>query len=194
MRHNPSTNIEFGSIDIAKYKVTSNTKGVAAHIVNSYKTGFHSFNIIGSYGTGKSSFLLAFEDALANKKDTFFKYSKNVLGYDNFELLNIVGDYTSLQQLLRRKLNIDGRKNFFNAFEEYCNTINQNGHFLVIVVDEFGKILEHAAKQNPEEELFFVQQFAEFISDHNRDIIFISTLHQNFSAYAHKLTKEQRNE
>lgn len=195
MKHSPSISIEYCNFDISKYKVTANAKNVALHLVNGYKTGFHSFNIIGSYGTGKSSFILALEDALKNSKNTFFKYNENVFNeYKNFEFLNIVGDYSPLLGLLRKKLNIDGRQNFFSLFESYYNEINKKGCFLIIVIDEFGKILEHAVKNNPEEELYFVQQFTEFVNDQNKNILFVSTLHQNFSSYANKLTKVQRNE
>ena len=66
--------------------------------------------------------------------------------------------------------------------------------FLFIVVDEFGKVLEHAAKNNPERELYFLQKLAEFVNVPSRNIILLTTLHQNFGAYAGKLTDSQRNE
>ena len=65
---------------------------------------------------------------------------------------------------------------------------------LFIAIDEFGKILEHAAKYNPDEELYFFQKFTEFVNAPSRNIILISTLHQNFSAYARKLSQAQKNE
>ena len=45
------------------YIPTPNAKQVVNQIVNDFKKGLRSFNIIGTYGTGKSSFLLALENA-----------------------------------------------------------------------------------------------------------------------------------
>lgn len=194
MKYNPSKNIEVGNFDVATYIATPNAKGVAGHIINGYKTGFHSFNIIGSYGTGKSSFVLAFEETLSSKRNILFQENGQFSNYSDFEFLNVIGDYTSFQQLLRDKLSLDGRKNFFKLFDEYYTSVSSANKFLFIIIDEFGKILEHAAKNNPEEELYFIQQFAEYISDTNRNVVLITTLHQNFSSYSNKLTREQRNE
>ena len=65
---------------------------------------------------------------------------------------------------------------------------------MFIFIDEFGKILEHAANNNPEKELYFLQTLAEFVNVSSRNVILITTLHQNFGSYAHKLTETQRNE
>ena len=43
------------------YIPTPNTRQVVNQIVNDFKKGIRSFSIVGTYGTGKSSFLLAFE-------------------------------------------------------------------------------------------------------------------------------------
>ena len=64
----------------------------------------------------------------------------------------------------------------------------------MIVVDEFGKVLEHAAKNNPEQELYFMQKLAEFVNVPSRQILLLTTLHQNFSSYARGLSEAQRNE
>ena len=62
------------------------------------------------------------------------------------------------------------------------------------MIDEFGKILEHAAKNNPEKELYILQKIAEFANSSNRQVLLLTTLHQNFSAYAKGLSREQVNE
>src|SRR5690606_17223629 len=64
----------------------------------------------------------------------------------------------------------------------------------LIVVDEFGKFLEYAAKESPEEELYFIQQLAEFANTPELPVLFITTLHQPFEDYALSLDKTQRNE
>ena len=64
----------------------------------------------------------------------------------------------------------------------------------LIVVDEFGKFLEYAAKESPEEELYFIQQLAEFANSPDLPILFITTLHQPFEDYALTLIKTQKKE
>lgn len=64
MKYTPSINIAQTTFDSNSYIVTQNAIKVIGNIVNSFNAGVHSFNIIGSYGTGKSNFILALEDSL----------------------------------------------------------------------------------------------------------------------------------
>lgn len=64
MKYTPSINIAQTTFDPNSYIVTQNAIKVISNIVNSFNAGVHSFNIIGSYGTGKSNFILALEDSL----------------------------------------------------------------------------------------------------------------------------------
>lgn len=66
MKYTPSINIAQTTFDPNSYIVTQNAIKVIGNIVNSFNAGVHSFNIIGSYGTGKSNFILALEDSLKN--------------------------------------------------------------------------------------------------------------------------------
>ena len=50
------------------YIPTPNAKQVVSQIVNDFKKGIRSFIIIGTYGTGKSSFLLALEQSIRGTK------------------------------------------------------------------------------------------------------------------------------
>ena len=192
MSYIPSVNIELNSVSDFNYIVTENSRMVAGNIVNSFNSGHHSFSIIGTYGTGKSSFILAFEDDLKNKKNELI--SSSILGnVSGFEFLNIVGDYTSLLSLLAYKLNCN-IDNVLDELSNYYNLLRKQNKFLVIVIDEFGKILEHAANNNPEKELYFFQKLSEFVNVPNRNIILLTTLHQNFSSYARKLSENQKQE
>ena len=75
-----SANIENGFADGAQYIVTPNAQLAIRNIVNDYQTGIHSFTIIGSYGTGKSSFLLALEsDLKRTSKKPYLLDAKNLL-------------------------------------------------------------------------------------------------------------------
>ena len=57
-----------------------------------------------------------------------------------------------------------------------------------------GKFLEFASGNNPEKELYFIQQFAEYVNDKTKDILLITILHKNFNAYSLDLTKTQIDE
>ncbi len=79
------------------YIPTPNSIRVVNQITNDFKKGTRSFNIIGSYGTGKSSFLWAFqEQSLANNK----KYFLELIYYkSNIDFINIVGEYKSIKDV-----------------------------------------------------------------------------------------------
>ena len=192
MSYTPSVNIEYGVGDDFKYIVTPNSQSVLGNIVSSYQSGVHSFTIIGTYGTGKSSFIMALEHDLKHGSGSLVQNSQ-ILGTDNFEFLNIVGDYASLSTLMSRKLDSDSQ-NVFTALSGKVNALKKRGQFLIIVIDEFGKILEHAANNNPEQELYFLQKLAEFVNVPTRKVMLLTTLHQNFGTYASKLTDSQKNE
>lgn len=102
MKYTPSVNIEYGAEDF-HYIVTPNALQVTANIVSSYQSGTHSFIIIGSYGTGKSSFLLALERDLNKNTSNLLRNNKVLGNYNGFEILNIVGDYDTLSNTLRRR-------------------------------------------------------------------------------------------
>lgn len=191
-----SANIENGFSDDVQYIVTPNGRKAAQNIVDDFRSGIHSFTIIGTYGTGKSSFLLALESDLSqDNKTKRLLNPKNLSQTADFEILNIVGDYMELSTLLGRKMNVDGHsQSILDELKKYYNHLKEQNKFLLIVIDEFGKVLEHAAKNNPEQELYFLQKFAEFVNVPSRDILLLTTLHQNFGAYARNLTETQKNE
>ena len=128
-------------------------------------------------------------------KKPFLMDSKVLLKSSDIEIKNIVGDYTELSTLLRRSLNVESTTNsVLDELKVYYNKCQKQGKFLLIVIDEFGKVLEHAAKNNPEKELYFLQKLAEFVNVPSRQVLLLTTLHQNFSAYAKGLTESKVNE
>lgn len=100
-----SANIENGITEGSKYIVTPNVEKVLQEIVSAYQTGIHSFTIIGTYGTGKSSFILNLEHDLDKKAKTrtILKEPK-VLTTKKVEILNILGDVKPLSEILKEKL------------------------------------------------------------------------------------------
>ena len=191
-----SANIENGFAADAQYIVTPNAQHAIHGIVSDYQTGIHSFTIIGTYGTGKSSFLLALEsDLQKQRKQQYLLNPKSLQQTAKFEILKIVGDYAEMSILLQRSLNVESSKiSVLDELKAYYSRCQKQGKFLVIIIDEFGKVLEHAAKNNPEKELYFLQKLCEVVNNPQRQILLLTTLHQNFSAYAKGMTEEQVNE
>lgn len=197
MKYTTSININYQDIEEFKYIPTPNARNVIGTIINGYNTGIHSFNIIGSYGTGKSSFIIGLERNLIKNEPLLFQNTGQINGFSNFSFLKIIGDYAPLDRLIKEKISETTGKNFDNVFEalEFYYRLQQSANkFVFIVIDEFGKTLEYASKNNAEKELYFIQKFTEYVNESNRNIILLTTLHQNFSAYAKKLTTEQKNE
>ena len=191
-----SANIENGFAEGTQYLVTPNAQNAIHNIVNDFHTGIHSFTIIGSYGTGKSSFLLALEaDLKMTGKKKYLLDTKNLSKAKSFEIINIVGDYAEMSTLLSKALEVEGNSNsILDCLKNRYTQCQKKGKFLLIVVDEFGKVLEHAAKNNPEKELYFLQKLSELVNVPSRQMMLLTTLHQNFGAYAKGLTEEQANE
>lgn len=177
------------------YIPTPNAKQVVSQIVNDFKKGIRSFNIIGTYGTGKSSFLVALEQSIRGTKRYF---DPNFVSNPNADFVKIVGSYTSIVEQFADAFEVTTTKNkhenilseIFNRYYE----LGKTNSILFLMLDEFGKFLEYASKHNPENELYFIQQLAEFCNNPKYNIVLITTVHQSFDSYAYELTSTQKQE
>ncbi len=177
------------------YIPTPNSIRVVNQIVNDFKKGIRSFNIIGSYGTGKSSFLWALQQSLQGKKRFF---NLNLLSNPKIEIINFIGEYKSITNVFADFFEINQNKNInenilseiFNRYHE----LDKKNPLLILVIDEFGKFLEYASQHEPEKELYFIQQLSEFANNPDHNIIFLTAVHQNFDAYAFALSNAQKQE
>ncbi|SHM89900.1 hypothetical protein [Flavobacterium chilense] len=190
-----STNIIRDTDRELKYIPTPNAIRISNQISNDFKQGIRSFNIIGSYGTGKSSFLWAIEQTLKANKSYF---GLNILSNPKIEFIKIIGEYQSLKASFIDYLGIvDDKNTSENIFSEIYNRyydLGAKNPLLFIIIDEFGKFLEYAAQNEPEKELYFIQQLAEFVNNSDNNIVLLTTVHQNFDAYAIHLESSQRQE
>jgi ribosomal protein S15P/S13E len=178
------------------YIPTPNAKQVVSQIVNDFKKGIRSFNIIGTYGTGKSSFLLALEQSILGTKRYF--EPNFISAKPKVDFVKIVGSYSSIVEQFSDIFEVTTTKNkheniFSEIFNRYHSLGKSNG-ILFLLLDEFGKFLEYASKNNPENELYFIQQLAEFCNNSKHNIILIATVHQSFESYAYSLTSTQKQE
>jgi len=141
----PSVNIIRDLDKSFNYIHTPNAERVLEQLDNSFSAGIHSFNIIGSFGTGKSSFLLAFEKQLKGEKK-FFTLSPSALnGSRPFKFINITGSYQSVEEAFSKALGSASTDNALVKLENLYKKIRLDGQRLAIIIDEFGKFLEYAA-------------------------------------------------
>lgn len=189
-KFSPSINVLRDEGEDFGYIETPNARRVADEILAGEQNGIHSFQLIGSYGTGKSAFLLAFANALSGKAKHFaIKLDRKLP-----KVISLVGEYRSLLSFLAEQFEVRGKQpTYQQVFDAIHERYEKAGH-LYLIIDEFGKFLEHAAKHDPEREMFFIQQLAEFANKPDRRITLIVTLHQSIDAYGGAITTAQRME
>ncbi len=190
----PSVNIVRDAAQPLNYLPTPNAQLVYRQLAGNYRTGTHCFNIVGAYGTGKSAFLWAFGQTLTGQH-AYFTAEGDPLAGRPVRFEQFVGQYMSLREAFARRFVPNGSA--ATASAEILAGIEAHYHahapgVLVLVVDEFGKYLEHAARENPEQELYFIQELAEFANDATKDVLLLTTAHQDVSAYAVGLSRPQR--
>ncbi|HOJ07328.1 MAG TPA: hypothetical protein PKX68_07235 [Ignavibacteriaceae bacterium] len=192
-KFSPSVNIVRDKAQKFEYIPTPNAERVLQNLNESISRGIKSFYLVGSFGTGKSSFLLALENQVENGKK-IFRTPLTFNGSTKYKSFNVIGDYRSLEDTLREELKINKRSDVIEALGTHYNKVNSSKKGLLIAIDEFGKFLEYASENKPERELYIVQKLAEFANDPTKNIIFLTTLHQGFEAYRSKLDEKSRNE
>ncbi len=177
------------------YFPTPNGLRVVNQIVQDFKNGSRSFNIIGSYGTGKSAFLWAFQESIRKNKRYF---GVNFLESQKPEFIELIGEYKSLKKVFSEYFDLKGDNQkpeflFSEIFNKYYDLGSKNP-ILFVLIDEFGKFLEYASQNDPETEIYFIQQLSEFVNNPDSNIVLITTVHQNFDAYALGLDQSQKKE
>ena len=134
------------------------------------ENGYRAFTLIGSYGTGKSSFLVALQKHLSGTKKYFTKKFTAKKNY--YEFINIVCNYDSVLNNLNSKLAAK-HKNIEIAISRLGETYSKKKKFIIVIFDEFGKVLEYARNNNPEAELYDIQKLAENIAQKNVIVLLI---------------------
>ncbi len=84
-----------------------------------------------------------------------------------------------------------------SAIEEAAAFVRRGNHGngLLLVLDELGKFLEHAAVRPDQQDVYFLQQLGESASRSGETpIIVIGLLHQGFGAYADRLSESAQRE
>ena len=197
IKYSPSINIVRDSDFEFNYIATPNAGHTFTSILNDILTGTKAHVLIGAYGTGKSSFLLAFKQTLEKQYTHFKGYSKLLNSIPAYQFISIVGEYGSLESVFAKRYELG--KNYktsdlIKSIDKEYRALKKKGIGLAFLIDEFGKFLEYAIKHNTESELYLIQLLSEWVNDTSIDALFITTLHQDFSTYGQELSKVKRDE
>jgi len=171
-----STNILRDDHSSFDYIVTNNTQSIYKQVTEALQSNVSCFNLIGSYGTGKSSFLVALESTVKGKIQYF---DGKVVGKKS-RFVKVIGEPTeSLRTSIAKALKVED--NVDSVISE-IESVSKTSDGLFLIIDEFGKCLEYAITNNPKQETYFFQQLAETINGLDQSVL-ITTQHQNFDAY-----------
>ena len=197
LKYSPSINIVRDNDYSFHYIPTPNSTAVFERILQNVEAGQKSQIVIGNYGTGKSFLLLAFQQTLKGTHKHFDGDKALIKRAATYDFVPVIGDYVSIIETFADIFNVRTNRtpnNVIKAIDKaYCKA-SKDGKGIAFIVDEFGKFLEYAAKNNPEAELYFLQLLAEWTNNTKTDALLLTTLHKGFSSYAKGLTQTQRDE
>ena len=198
IKFSPSINIIRDSNYSFNYIPTHNSIRIFDQLLNDAYAGSKCSLIIGAYGTGKSSFLLAYQQTLNGFHTHFTEKEKLIKQSPQYEFIQIVGDNKSLLDYFASLFSIADKdyssSDIIKSIDKKYKQLQKKGIGIAFIIDEFGKFLEYASKNNPGVELYFIQQLCEWVNNTTTDALLIGTLHQDFNAYSFNLNRSQQQE
>jgi hypothetical protein len=208
--------LDFGKpAALAGYVFQSSARSaIEAVITHVRDSGTCAFTLTGPYGGGKSYLALLLASRLAGERASK-EAARQKLGskadaelggaFKNngkrWEYLPVVGSRQDLTAAIWEELKRRGliKKKGARSSKgvslpdrliEIASRPGSGG--LLIVVDELGKHLESAARD--ESDIYVLQQIAEAANRSNRRLVFVGILHQAFDQYASRLGREAKDE
>ena len=188
-------------------------KTMAQHITDS---GQGAFTWTGPYGSGKSSLAVALCALLSGDK-TLRLPASSVLdkatvaavhealppGPNGWRILPVVGRRDPAEQVVGEAImasawwtgepvGVWSEKQVLESLQHVAVQDPQMTGGLLVFIDEMGKLLEAAAYDGSD--IYFFQQLAELASRSDKRLIVVGVLHQAFDEYAHRLSREAREE
>ena len=180
------------------------------------ETGQGAFTWTGPYGGGKSSLVIALS-AVLNGDKTLRRHAVSILGPKTsallagalpprtrgWRILPVIGRRDSPAQVIGEAIEAAGllaavgpsnwtEKRVLGALKEIAARNPRAGGGLAVFIDEMGKFLEAAAHDGSD--IYLFQQLAELASRSGGRLILVGILHQAFEEYAHRLSRQMRDE
>ncbi len=180
------------------------------------ETGHGAFTWTGPYGSGKSSLVVALHALLCGKKSLQNKATKSIgkdaaklirkgFGFNKvgWKILPVIGRREDPVRVIGQAIETtfpgDTPKNEIWSENRLLDglmniaTHEESGHKgLIVFIDEMGKFLEGAVQDGSD--VYIFQQIAELASRSNKRLVIIGILHQAFEEYAHRLSRDMRDE
>lgn len=178
--------------------------------------GQGAFTWTGPYGSGKSSLVVVLSAAL-NGNRWISRNAESIIGSNTAALLKIafprrtrgwrilpvvgrrarpaqvIGEAISETDFLTEPMPKSWTdKRVLDALDAIARRNPRAGGGLMVFIDEMGKFLEAAAKDRSD--IYLFQELAERASRSDKRLIVVGILHQAFEEYAHRLSREMRNE
>ena len=188
-------------------------KTMAKHVAES---GQGAFTWTGPYGSGKSSLVVALSALLHGESDVRGE-AGSLIGGDTakvvweafpprtkgWHILPIVGRRDHPERLIREAIETQrlmkwkrraswSEKPVLALLSDIAARDSQASGGLIVFIDEMGKVLEGATREGAD--VYFLQQLAEIASRSEGRLIVVGILHQAFEEYAHRLSREMREE
>ena len=188
-------------------------KTMARH-VSEGKQG--AFTWTGPYGSGKSSLAVAL-GALLNGNAALRRSAASALGEETasvvwdalpprskgWRVLPVIGRRERPAQVVGEAMKASGvaaadltdkwsDMQVLDALGRVASQHPRAGGGLIVLIDEMGKFLESAAYDSSD--IYFFQQLAEIASRSDNRLVVVGVLHQAFDEYAHRLSRESRDE
>ena len=187
---------------------------MAHHVI---ETGHGAFTWTGPYGGGKSSLAIVL-GAILNGSGGLRREAQAILGERTSSLLlkafpprsrgwrvlpvsgrrgqpaQAIGEAIVATGLCRGHNipSIWSEKNVLDRLKEIAGRNPRSNGGLVVFIDELGKFLESAARDGTD--IYIFQQVAELASRSDGRLLVVGILHQAFEEYAHRLSREMRDE
>jgi hypothetical protein len=196
--------------DLGGYLLTPTARELAARMTSALEEvgGDRAWSITGPYGSGKSAFALFLTDLLAHEPPQHSRGAelRRDLGLTEapFVPILVVGQRAPIKPSLLRALavgiestdpalageisaaceeNVDDEK-VVALFERAADAASDAGRGgLLVVLDEFGKFLEHVALHAETEDLFVMQGLAEAAARGPVPVLLVTMLHTAFNEY-----------
>ncbi len=100
-------------------------------------------------------------------KTHFTQKEKLLKHYPKYEFIQIVGDNKSLLDYFASLFSIADKdyssSDVIKAIDNKYRQLQKKGIGVAFIIDECGKFLEYASKNNPGVELYFIQQLCEWV-------------------------------
>ena len=201
-------NSDIGDLDFFQgYKAPSSSEKLLYEMSEHVSETSHgSFTWTGPYGSGKSSLVVACSALLSedkNIKSAAENCFSNGLSKDivknlapNFGIRRIfssVGRPSQAETIIAQSANIDANKDYLTQkLVELANEKQQEDDGIILFIDEMGKFLEAASRDDGD--VYFFQELAEAANRSRGRLIIIGILHQAFNEYSGKLSLESKRE